>query len=73
MMAFDQAIEAGFVPSGITPTLVSPQNYGWYRFLGEHSSEIYYLPADDLYLTGTSEVALAGYHADEILDLSDAI
>ena len=35
-----------------------------------HSDEIYYLPADDLYLTGTSEVALAGYHADEILDLS---
>ena len=39
-------------------------------FLGEHADEIYYLPADDLYLTGTSEVALAGYHADEILDLS---
>jgi seryl-tRNA synthetase len=40
-------------------------------FLGEHSDEIYYLPADDLYLTGTSEVALAGYHSDEILDLTD--
>jgi seryl-tRNA synthetase len=31
---------------------------------------VYHLPADDLYLTGTSEVALAGYHADEIVDLS---
>jgi seryl-tRNA synthetase len=41
-------------------------------FLGEHSDEVYYLPADDLYLTGTSEVALAGYHSDEILDLSKA-
>jgi seryl-tRNA synthetase len=40
-------------------------------FLGAHADEIYYLPADDLYLTGTSEVALAGYHADEILDLAD--
>jgi seryl-tRNA synthetase len=30
---------------------------------------VYRLEADDLYLTGTSEVALAGYHADEILDL----
>ena len=40
-------------------------------FLNEHSDEIYYLPADDLYLTGTSEVALAGYHLGEILDLSD--
>jgi len=39
-------------------------------FRGAHSDEIYYLPADDLYLTGTSEVALAGYHTDEILDLS---
>src|SRR5690606_27541916 len=40
-------------------------------FLGAHADEVYHLPADDLYLTGTSEVALAGYHADEILDLSD--
>ena len=40
-------------------------------FLGAHAEEVYHLPADDLYLTGTSEVALAGYHADEILDLSD--
>ena len=39
-------------------------------FLGAHSDEIYYLPADELYLVGTSEVALAGYHTDEILDLS---
>ena len=40
-------------------------------FLGEHSDEIYYLPEDDLYLVGTSEVALAGLHKDEIIDLSD--
>ncbi len=39
-------------------------------FLGEHAAEVYRVEADDLYLTGTSEVALAGYHADEILDLS---
>ena len=69
-MALDQAHRAGFVPM-MTPTLVSPQIMGGTGFLGEHSDEIYYLPADDLYLTGTSEVALAGYHADEILDLSD--
>ena len=68
-MALDQAHRAGFVPM-MTPTLVSPQIMGGTGFLGEHSDEIYYLPADDLYLTGTSEVALAGYHADEILDLS---
>ena len=40
-------------------------------FLGAHADEIYHLAADDLYLVGTSEVPLAGYHADEILDLSD--
>jgi len=40
-------------------------------FLGAHADEIYRLEADDLYLTGTSEVALAGYHSNEILDLSD--
>ncbi len=36
----------------------------------EHSEEIYHLETDDLYLVGTSEVSLAGYHADEVLDLS---
>ena len=39
-------------------------------FLGAHAEEVYRLEADDLYLVGTSEVPLAGYHADEILDLS---
>lgn len=67
--AMDQAIAAGFTPM-ITPTLVSPQVMSGTGFLGEHADEVYRLPADDLYLTGTSEVALAGYHADEILDLS---
>ena len=69
-MAMDQAVKAGFTPM-MTPTLVTPAVMGGTGFLNEHSEEIYYLPADDLYLTGTSEVALAGYHADEILDLSD--
>lgn len=68
-MAMDQAVAAGFTPM-MTPTLVTPAIMGGTGFLNEHSDEIYYLPADDLYLTGTSEVALAGYHADEILDLA---
>ncbi len=66
--ALDTAIDGGFVPL-ITPTLVRPEIMAGTGFLGQHADEIYYLPADDLYLTGTSEVALAGYHADEILDL----
>jgi len=69
-MALDKALAEDFVPL-ITPTLVRPEIMAGTGFLGEHADEIYYLPADDLYLTGTSEVALAGYHSDEILDLSD--
>ena len=67
--ALDLATAHGFTPM-TTPTLVTPQVMGGTGFLGAHADEIYHLPADDLYLTGTSEVALAGYHADEILDLS---
>jgi seryl-tRNA synthetase len=69
-LALDTALAQGFEPL-ITPTLVRPEIMDGTGFLGEHSDEIYYLPADDLYLTGTSEVALAGFHSDEILDLSD--
>jgi seryl-tRNA synthetase len=65
-----RALEAGFVPL-ITPTLVKPEIMQGTGFLGEHAPEVYRLEADDLYLTGTSEVALAGYHADEVLDLGD--
>ncbi|WP_353988645.1 serine--tRNA ligase [Ruicaihuangia caeni] len=68
-LGLQKALAGGFVPL-ITPTLVRPEIMSGTGFLGEHSDEVYYLPADDLYLTGTSEVALAGYHADEILDLS---
>jgi seryl-tRNA synthetase len=67
--AMDQALAAGFTPM-MTPTLVTPDVMAGTGFLGAHADEIYHLPADDLYLTGTSEVALAGYHAGEILDLS---
>jgi seryl-tRNA synthetase len=63
------AVAAGFTPL-IPPTLVKPEVMAGTGFLGEHSSEVYFLPDDDLYLTGTSEVALAGFHADEIIDLS---
>jgi len=68
-MAMDQAIEAGFVPM-ITPTLVRPETMQGTGFDVKHDAEIYRLAEDDLYLVGTSEVALAGYHADEILDLA---
>ena len=69
-LALDLATKHNFTAL-ITPTLVRPEVMAGTGFLGEHSDEIYYLPADDLYLTGTSEVALAGYHRDEIIDLSN--
>jgi seryl-tRNA synthetase len=69
-LALDLAAKNNFTAL-ITPTLVRPEVMAGTGFLGEHADEIYYLPADDLYLTGTSEVALAGYHRDEIIDLSN--
>lgn len=69
-MGMAQAAEAGFTPI-ITPTLVRPETMNGTGFNVEHDDEIYRIEKDDLYLVGTSEVPLAGYHADEILDLSD--
>ena len=68
-MAAAQATAAGFTLV-IPPVLVRPEVMAGTGFLGAHASEIYRLEEDDLYLVGTSEVALAGYHADEIIDLS---
>jgi seryl-tRNA synthetase len=69
-LGLQRALDAGFTPL-ITPTLVRPEIMAGTGFLGQHADEIYYLPADDLYLTGTSEVALAGYHQGEIIDVSN--
>ena len=66
-LAMEQAQETGFTPM-IAPALVKPETMEGTGFLGAHASEVYRLADDDLYLVGTSEVALAGYHADEILD-----
>ncbi len=69
-LAMAQATEAGFVPV-IAPALVKPEIMEGTGFLGAHSAEVYRLAEDDLYLVGTSEVALAGYHSNEILDAAD--
>jgi seryl-tRNA synthetase len=68
-LAMQRAIEAGFVPM-ITPTLVNRETMAGAGFIDNHLDEVYHLPSDDLFLTGTSEVALAGYHAGEIVDFS---
>ena len=66
-LAMAQAVEVGFTPM-ITPVLVKPESMEGTGYLGVHADEIYHLPADDLYLVGTSEVPLAAYHMNEILD-----
>jgi seryl-tRNA synthetase len=68
-LAMAQAVSYGFVPV-VAPALVKPEAMAGTGFLGAHASEVYRVDADDLYLVGTSEVALAGYHSDEIVDLS---
>ncbi|GGO49304.1 serine--tRNA ligase [Streptomyces daqingensis] len=67
--AIAQATEAGFTPM-LTPALVKPQAMEGTGFLGQAAQDVYQLEKDELYLVGTSEVALAGYHMDEIIDAS---
>ena len=69
-LALDKALGAGFTPM-IVPTLVRPEIMQGTGFLGKHADEVYHLDKDDdLYLVGTSEVALAGYRSGEIVDLA---
>lgn len=69
-LAAQKAVANGFTMM-IPPVLVRPEIMAGTGFLGQHASEVYRLAEEDLYLVGTSEVPLAGYHSDEILDLSN--
>lgn len=66
-LAMSKAAEWGFTPI-IPPALVKPQAMEGTGFLGQAADDVYHLEKDDLYLVGTSEVPLAAYHSDEILD-----
>jgi seryl-tRNA synthetase len=66
-MAMDQARGAGFTPM-IPPALVKPRAMEGTGFLGQAADDVYRIEGQDLYLVGTSEVPLAAYHMDEILD-----
>lgn len=68
--AMAQATAAGFTPV-LTPALVKPKAMEGTGFLGQAADDVYHLDKDDLYLVGTSEVPLAAYHMDEILDASE--
>ncbi len=66
-LAMAKATQWGFTPM-IPPALVKSSAMEGTGFLGQAAQDVYHLPADDLYLVGTSEVALAAYHSDEILE-----
>ena len=66
-LAMDQAREAGFTQV-IAPSLVRPRAMDGTGFLGQAADDVYRIEGEDLYLVGTSEVPMAAYHSDEILD-----
>jgi seryl-tRNA synthetase len=66
-MAMDQARDAGFTTM-IPPTLVKPRAMEGTGFLGQAADDVYRIEGQDTYLVGTSEVPLAAYHSEEILD-----
>jgi seryl-tRNA synthetase len=66
-LAMDQARAAGFT-TVIPPALVKPRAMDGTGFLGQAADDVYRIEGEDLYLVGTSEVPLAAYHSDEILD-----
>jgi len=65
--ALDYLIELGLMPISV-PALVREEPLIGNGQFPAHREETYSIPADDLYLAGTAEVALVGLHAGEILD-----
>jgi seryl-tRNA synthetase len=66
-LGLDLAVSAGFTPS-IPPVLVRPEVMDGTGFLGQAAENVYHLVEEELYLVGTSEAPLAGYHMGETLD-----
>ena len=69
-LSMAKAAEWGFIPM-IPPALVKPSAMEGTGFLGQAADDVYHLEKDDLYLVGTSEVPLAAYHSDEILNADE--
>jgi seryl-tRNA synthetase len=65
--AISMAVKNGFIPV-IPPVLVKPAAMEGTGFLGQAAENVYHLSDDELYLVGTSEVPLAAFHMDEILE-----
>jgi seryl-tRNA synthetase len=65
--AIDRAAAAGFTPV-LPPVLVREEAMYGTGFFPAEKNEVYEIAEDGLYLTGTSEVALAAFHMGEILE-----
>ncbi len=68
--SMDHLVEAGLVPM-VTPVLVREMALFGTGFFPGDRQQVYEVPADDLFLAATSEISLAAYHADEILNPDD--
>jgi len=68
--ALDRLVERGFTPM-VPPVLVREEAMWGTGFFPAEANEVYELGKDGLYLVGTSEVALAGFHMGEILDAAE--
>jgi len=66
-LALAQALATGFTPV-IPPVLVKPEAMEGTGFLGQAAKDVYRVEGENSYLVGTSEVPLAAYHMDEVLD-----
>jgi seryl-tRNA synthetase len=69
-LAMEHARRHGLIPV-ITPALVLPSAMEGTGFLGQAAENVYRIESDDMYLVGTSEVPLAAFHSDEIIDKSE--
>lgn len=68
--AMDNLVEAGFVPM-VPPVLVREHALEGTGFFPEAREQVYEVEKDELFLVGTSEVPMAAYHSDEILDADE--
>ena len=68
-LALEQAREAGFTQV-VAPSMVKPRAMEGTGFLGQAADDVYRIEGQDMYLVGTSEVPMAAYHSDEILDVA---
>ncbi len=68
--AMDHLVEAGFTPM-VPPVLVRGHALEGTGFFPEAREQVYEIPKDELFLVGTSEVPMAAYHGDEILDAEE--